>query len=182
MGRSFGSAALLLTLAACNSPDPPRAEDHHAIIAAVLEAQPDLAASHREFLRDHPEERSFLSGLFDHRLCVEARTAGRPDDFSPSTTIPYGSVAPKGEPEWARPRESYAIARGAVPHHIRRASLFSICPSGTLRLSNPRFEGEKARVFWEQICRGWCGAGGEIVLTKVRGRWRVEERTGFWES
>lgn len=182
MSPRVGLASVLLYVAACSPPDPPRAQDHHAIIAAVLHAERDWAAEWRDYVRDYPEENTFLAGLFDHRLCVESTTAGSPSDFQSSTMMPYRPDAPSDPPEWDRSRRSYPIAPEQFPRHLRRAWFFSICPSGTLRLSNPRFEGQTARLFWEHHCGGLCGGGGEIILRKVRGRWEVQEKIGYWQS
>ena len=171
--------ALVMIVAACAAPVPPRAADHDAVIAAVLQDQPDIAADRDEHLREHPEDRGFLSRLVDHRLCVEPRTA-RLDEFDPMTIRPYGSDGPVPVARWDRPLRSYRISRDGFPSFLRRTSLWSICPGGTLRISNPRFEGQTARVFVELRCGAFCGGGGELVLRKVRGRWRIEERIDHW--
>jgi hypothetical protein len=182
MLRSIGLALILFKLGACAASVPPHAQDHDAVIAAVLQAQPDMAAQRREYLREYPEEERWLSNLFDYRLCVESRTAGSPSDFASSTITPYSPDDPPPKASWDRSRRSFPISREGLPRFLRRASLFSICPSGVLRISNPQFEGGTARVLVEHRCRGWCGSGGEFILTKVEGRWVVEEYVNRWQA
>ena len=172
----------LLALGACSSSVPPLASDHHAVISAVLQDQPDIAAERRRYFRAHPEEASLLSHLFDYRFCVESRTAGRPSDFEASTIRPFSLEEAAPEARWDRSRRSFPIADEGFPRFLRRASLFSICPSGTLRISNPRFEAQTARIFVELRCRGWCGGGGELILRKHGGRWEVQEWAHQWTS
>ena len=181
MPRSIGLALILVTLGACATSVSPHAQDHDAVIAVVLQAQPDMAAQRREYLREYPEEERWLSNLFDHRLCVESRTAGSPNDFDPLTITPYSPDDPPPKASWDRSRRSFPISREEFPRFLRRASLFSICPGGTIRLSNPRFEGQTARVFVEG--RGGLGGwGGEFILKKVEGRWVVEEYVNHWQA
>lgn len=183
MTRRAGLALALASLAACtDSSVPPRAADHHAVIAAVLQAQPDVAAERRAYLREFPEEDGILSRLLDHRLCVEGKTAGRPEDFSSSTVNPPGPDGRNREVKWDRATRSFPIRAEARPPYLRRAWSLSICPAGTVRLSNPRFDGGTARIFIEKRCRGWCGSGGELILKKRRGRWEIEGWASRWMS
>ena len=174
--------SVVAILAACSPAVPPRAEDHHAIIAAVLEDQSISEAELRHYFRSHPPDESFLSRLFDDRLCVMARTAGSPRAFSSMTVTAYRPDGRSEQLEWDRPRRSFPIAASGWPQNLRPASLFSICPRGTLRLSNPRFEGSTARLFFEHSCGTFCSGGGEIILRKIRGRWEIEEKTSSWQS
>jgi hypothetical protein len=189
IGRSKAAlpcTAFLLALCSC-APGPAAnpGDDYRQIMTAVLAAQSDVAAQREDWLREHPEERGWLSGLLDHRSCVAAETAGTAGDFDLETGCGV-TEADRLSRTWEASPHRNSLSGVPLPGHLRWSRALSPCPSGLLRFGNPIIEGDTARVFAEKRatfwCGGFCGWGAEITLRKRGGRWIYEGSTNWWVS
>ena len=186
MERMSLIALCLLSMAACGRSAAPPDSETKQIVSAVLAAQPDLAAVRKAFLAKHPEEEGLLEALADARLCVARETAGTDNDFDRTEMIRPG--APPFDHAILSKRWDASDLRVAIddvvilPEHLRWSRPLTWCPSGTLRLGNPTIEGDRARVFVENKCSGWCGWAGEARLRRKKGSWFVEEEVNWWQA
>lgn len=180
------STSLLALAACCDQTSLPHGNGTAEIISAVLARQPDLVAKRKAFLAVHPEEKGYFEGLADIRLCVARETAGSDGDFdSESISRPGPEPNDPGNlsERWTASDRRFAITDVVrLPKHLRWNNILAFCPSGTLRLGNPVIVGDRARVFVENKCSGWCGWGGEIRLRRENGQWLVEKEMSWWQA
>lgn len=175
----------LIVLGACSTigADQDVSRDYTEIVGAVLIAQPDVAAQHREFVAEYPDEASWLDRFFDYRLCVAPETAGNRGDFE-RTDWEVGAVPPDFRmysKRWEQSPARQAIPIDLLPAHLRWDAALSFCPSGVLRVGSPNIQGESATVYVENSSNthGWAG---EIYLVKTGDEWIVREERNWWQA
>lgn len=168
-----------MVLGACSQarPSSDASADYIGIMNAVLEEQGDQPALYREFIAEYPENRKRLDELFDMRTCVADETAGSPGDFADWDDVTAGSHS--NSVNWKDSDNRQRIPRELLPSHLRWSRFFSVCPTGVLIFGNPEIDGDEARVFAQNrsASHGW---GGEFLLVKERGEWKVTDLRGFW--
>lgn len=185
MLRQITLSVLLIVMSACSDNGGERrvSQDYTEIVGAVLAAQPDVAAQHREFVAEYPDAASWADRFFDYRLCVARETAGGSGDFE-RTDWKDGAPPPdfgRYSKRWEQSPSRQPIPSGLLPAHLRWDAALSWCPSGVLRIGSPNIQGENATVYVENksSVHGW---GGEIELVKNGDDWIVEEERNWWQA
>lgn len=175
----------LIVLGSCSTSgaDQGVSQDYAGVVGAVLTAQPDVAAQHREFVSKNPDEASWFDRFLDYRLCVAPETAGIRGDFERtvwevSALPPDFSVYSK---RWEKLPSRRPIPIDLLPEHLRWDAALSFCPSGVLRVGSPNIQGESATVYMENSS-GVHGWAGEIHLVKAGDEWIIQEERIWWEA
>ena len=185
MSRQVILSASLIVVCACsgNGADRGVTQDYTEIVGAVLTAQPNVAAQHREFVAEFPDEASWLDRFFDYRICVARETAGTSGEFERTDwevgapTTDFGLYSKR----WEQSPLRQPIPSDLLPAHLRWDSALSFCPSGVLRIGSPNIQGDSATVYVENTS-GVHGWAGEIELVKTDDKWIVQEERNWWQA
>lgn len=185
MTRQLLLTIVLIFVSACSNSGAEHgvSRNHEEIVRAVLIAQPDVAAQHREFVADYPDEASWLSRFVDYRLCVARETAGTDVDFQ-RTDWEAGDPPPDFtiySNRWEESPSRHNIPSDLLPEHLRWYGALSICPSGVLRIGNPIIQGDRSVVYVENAS-GTHGWAGEIELMRDGDEWMVHEERIWWQA
>ena len=189
----FASPLLVLVLAACSGgADSELDNESVAVLAAALQSQSDVPTDLEARFEEEPDQRHWSHHLFDLRLCVAREVAGDASDFdrnvyaigqlaSGDSISGRVSAAPgTGRERWDEVEHRSRMPADVLPDHLRWDHPLSYCPSGVLHLSHPQIEGDRARIFLDNSCSGWCGWGGMLELHKIDGEWQARDLQVHW--
>ncbi len=189
----FASLLLVLALAACSGgADEDLDADTIAVLTAALASQPDMPAQMEAWFEEEPDERRWTNDLFDFRLCVARELAGEASDYDRNVQaigrLASGdSISGAGIPDigadqerWDEAERRSQIPAEILPDHLRWDNPLAICPNGALQLSHPQIDGDRARVYIDNRCSGWCGWGGMLELRRIEGEWQAGEMQIRW--
>ncbi len=188
----FLSATVLsLALLSCAEPTKVRPSkalgvDEREIVASILSWQAESSRDNITFFNDNPEMPGLLHDFIDYRFCVADELAGSTAEFrirSGEDAFDAPQLSPANQlKNWEQADKRTRMPRNVLPKDLRWDSSFKYCPLGVLMLSHPDVMGDRAMIFVQNDCSGWCGWGGVYQLHRTETGWEIGEKVEGWVS